>query len=305
MVQVSTMSSLLHYKDLQILIERKPFFKLAKINFEWVNDVPDLERVYELTKGKADVLMFWERLPRKPNLKIKNRDNVSIAAIPLVNYKYWWNSQIDKKTRNMVRKALKKGVEVKVEGLTDELIHGMEKIYKEAQMRQNKAFAYYGETFEQLKKDFSIWNSHRYSHDFLVAYSGEEVIGFQHLIYTKDSALISAFLSMKRHSNKGPNNLLISKSVEICCRKNLKYLIFERMTGGSLGKFKQKNGFMKMDVPRYYIPLSRLGKIICFFKMYRDLIYYYSILPRWIQHVILKLRARAHSSLYWKLRKRT
>ncbi|MGD9130308.1 MAG: peptidoglycan bridge formation glycyltransferase FemA/FemB family protein [Candidatus Bathyarchaeota archaeon] len=289
-------------KNENIHIERRTFFKLARIASEWMDDVPDPESLCKLAKGRADVLTFWERLPRKPNPELKNREKVGIAAIPLVDYDYWWNHQIGKKTRNMVRKASKNGVEVKIEGLTDELVHGMEKIYNETSERQGRHFTHYGQTFEHIKEDYLGWiehTSHRYGLDFLVAYYGREIIGFIQLVYAKDSAHINQILSKKSHWNRAPNNLLIDKAVKICCGKGIKYLIYGRMTVTSLGKFKQNNGLIKMNVPRYYIPLSKWGKIICYFKMYRGFHYYYYQQP-WLQNIISKLK-----SLSWMLRKRS
>jgi hypothetical protein len=177
----------------------------------------------------------------------------------------------------------------------------MEKIYNETSERQGRHFTHYGWTFEHIKEDYLGWiehTSHRYGLDFLVAYYGREIIGFIQLVYAKDSAHINQILSKKSHWNKSPNNLLIAKAVEICCRKKIRYLIYERMTETSLGKFKQNNGFIKLDVPKYYISLSKWGKVICFFKLYRGFRYYYYQYPG-LQHVFLKLK-----SLFQRLRKR-
>lgn len=282
--------SLLQFENLQVLIQRKPLFKLARIANEYVYDIPYLEKLCEQIRGRADILTIWERLPSKPNPKVKYQENDNICAVPLVDYDFWWNNQIGKKTRNMVRKALKKDVAVKVEPLNDELILAIERIYNETPVRQNKEFTHYGETYEELKKKFKYWDTHYYGHDFLVAYHREEIIGFIHLIYTEESALTDKILSMKSHWDKAPTNLLIAKAVEHCCVKGIKYLVYEKITGGSLGRFKKNNGFIEMVVPRYYIPLSRWGKIICFLRLYRG-IYYYYIRTKWLQNALLKFRS--------------
>jgi hypothetical protein len=49
--------------------------------------------------------------------------------------------------------------------------------------------------------------------------------------------------------------------VEICERKKMPYLVYANWSRGSLGDFKRHNGFEKIDLPRYYVPLTNRGKI--------------------------------------------
>ena len=53
----------------------------------------------------------------------------SAAMLNISTYEDWWKKQINDKTRNMVRKATKSGVEIRVAELTDDFIQGIGRIY--------------------------------------------------------------------------------------------------------------------------------------------------------------------------------
>ena len=55
------------------------------------------------------------------------------------------------KTRNMVRKAGKKDVSIRVVGFDDKLVEGIAEIYNESPLRQGNRFRHYGKDFETLK----------------------------------------------------------------------------------------------------------------------------------------------------------
>ena len=59
---------------------------------------------------------------------------------------------------------------------------------------------------------------------------------------------------------------LIAKSVEICEEKKIPNLIYGKFDyykkeEDGIREFKKNTGFKKVDIPRYYIPLSIKGKI--------------------------------------------
>ncbi|MEM2311521.1 MAG: hypothetical protein QXD79_07945 [Candidatus Methanomethylicia archaeon] len=247
-----------------------PFLKVARLKYEWLEDVEDPYVYIKMLKGRADIFTFWQRPPDiKPKYDFPFEwDNMAVLIIK--SYKFWWEKQINKKTRNMVRKSQKMGVKVLCSPLTDDFIRGIVKIYNETPIRQNKPFRHYGKTFEQVKEKFSILPT-KYKEDFIGAYYNNELIGFIHLIYSGKCALISQILSMIKHRDKAPNNALIAKTVEVCASKGIKFLIYERMSAGSLGEFKQNNGFIKLYVPRYYVPLSFKGKLAIYFNLHKGI----------------------------------
>jgi len=276
---------------------RNIFFTEARDAKEWVEDI-DPNVCIEKLKGQADIFTFWDRLPSgipiKASLVVRSKvfcDQDNIAAIPLVSYDHWWKNQIGRKTRNMVRKAQKMGVEAVVVSLTDDLIATINRIFKETPVRQGKPFRHYGTTFEQTKPDLA--EAERYPPEFISATYKEETIGFLHIIYSKETAVIDLLLSMQKYWDKAPNNILIAKAVEVACQKGMRYLIYEKMPEGSLGEFKRNNAFQKMWVTRYYVPLSFKGNLVLKLRLQRGL---QDLLPVRLQNSLRPMRNRL---LWW------
>ena len=49
--------------------------------------------------------------------------------------------------------------------------------------------------------------------------------------------------------------------MERCAEKGIPYLVYALWLDDSLGDFKRSNGFQKFDLPRYFVPLTRKGKL--------------------------------------------
>lgn len=275
-------------------IQRKFLFYLARPTglTEWLEDVDPEQYIVKL-KGRADVFTFWERIPGR-KLKVPQSlmrykifyEQDQIAAIPLVSYDYWWSNQIGKKTRNMIRKSIKSGIQTKICQLNEDLVKNLEKIYNETPIRQGKYFTHYGEKFKTIKRRLSDIVQ-KYPNDFICAFYNDEMVGFVHLLYSKDVALINEILSMQKHWDKAPNNALIAKAVERACEKGVKYLVYEKMPDSPLGEFKKRNGFKKFPVTRYYIALSLKGKFILTLRLQNGL---KGVLPRWLKKMLRPVR---------------
>jgi hypothetical protein len=70
---------------------------------------------------------------------------------------------------------------------------------------------------------------------------------------------------MVRHKDKAPTNALIAQAVRSCADRRIPYLVYESFAYGkkkvdSLGHFKEVNGFQRVDLPRYYVPLTPIGR---------------------------------------------
>jgi antitoxin component YwqK of YwqJK toxin-antitoxin module len=261
--------------DTKTIIEGK-FLKTAKLMHEWYDSVKDPENVVEFyanNGNKIDIFTFIQRLP---DLDIKypyysEMDNV--AAIPLKDYDYWLKDQIRSHTRNHFRKSVKSGVIVKEVEFSDNLITGIQKIYNETPIRQGKLFWHYNKSFSDLKNIHITFLDRSL---FIGAYFENELIGFIKIVYAGSTARIMHIISMIKHRDKAPTNALIAKAVELSCERNKSFLvydIYDYMHGGSetLLKFKQNNGFLKYEIPRYYIPLSIKGKLALRLKLHNGL----------------------------------
>jgi hypothetical protein len=73
-------------------------------------------------------------------------------------------------------------------------------------------------------------------------------------------------ISTIEHRDKAPTNALIATAVKACADRQIPYLIYSNFAYGnkqsdSLSDFKERNGFQRVNVPRYYVPLTLTGKI--------------------------------------------
>ena len=73
-------------------------------------------------------------------------------------------------------------------------------------------------------------------------------------------------LSMITHRDKAPTNALIAQGVRSCAERGIPYLVYGNFSYGrkqrdSLSDFKQYNGFQRIELPRYYVPLTLAGRV--------------------------------------------
>ncbi|MEO7863194.1 MAG: hypothetical protein ABIU05_22705 [Nitrospirales bacterium] len=250
--------------DMEITITGK-LIKTARLREEWYRDVEDpsslivrLKDELKRNRVSADIFTFWQRLPEITQSYDYYTESDSIAAIPLKGFNYWWEQQINPKVRNMIRNAEKKGVEVKVVDFNVEFIEGMTKIFNESPIRQGRPFWHYGKDFKTVKQEFS---RNLFREDLIAAYHKSELIGFIMLADAGRYAMTRQILGSLRHRDKSPVNALLAKAVQICDVRKLSYLVYASWVDGTLGDFKRHNGFERIDLPRYYIPLSIKGTL--------------------------------------------
>jgi hypothetical protein len=245
--------------------------RTAKLLDEWYEDVEDPKAMLEAIRKsnlKADLFTFWQRLPETTPQYRYYMECESIAALTVKSFDCWWTSQINPKTRNLIRKSEKMGVDVRQARFDEEFIRGMADIFNETPIRQGKPFWHYGKDAETIKREFARF---LFREDIFGAYVNGELIGFIFLAYAGKYALLGQIISKISHREKAPNNALIAKAVEICSKKNIPYLVYASWVTGSLGDFKRHNGFQKFDLPRYYIPLTIKGHVILKFHLHHGI----------------------------------
>jgi hypothetical protein len=259
----------------------------ARLAEEWYQDVAApvymLEAIRK-SKVKVDLFTFWQRLPETHPKYRYYMEWESIAALPITSFAHWWNQQINAKTRNVIRKAEKMGVVVKQAEFDQEFIRGMTDIFNETPIRQQKPFWHYGKDAETIKREFSRY---LFREELFGAYYNEELIGFIFLAYAEKYALLSQIISKVGQRDKAPNNALMAKAVETCSQKNMPYLVYALWLTGGLGDFKRHNGFEQVDLPRYYVPLTRKGQIILNLRLHHGLV---GIIPERYKTPLITLR---------------
>jgi len=189
----------------------------------------------------------------------------NMAAVPVSNFDQWMTHQIHSKVRTKIRKAAKSGVSVREVPFNDDLIRGISVIYNEMPIRQGMRFPHYKEDFETIRRTKSTFLDRSI---FLGAFFEDRLIGFAKLVWdeTGSQAAPMHILSMIRHRDKAPTNALVAQCVRTCAEKGISYLwygkiAYRRKQGDSLAEFKQQNGFQRVDLPRYYVPLTVTGHV--------------------------------------------
>jgi hypothetical protein len=254
-----------------LVLRRKFFFTIANDSKEYEKSViPTESLLEELRKRKVDIFTFLERkwccpIPNPSKSWIKANDN--IALLKITSYEGWWKS-IGKKTRNMIRKAEKSGIRTATVEPDEKLAEGIWRIYNETPIRQERAFPHYGVSLEAVKRSvFSLHNS-----TYIAAYLKNELVGFARLGHGDNITHIDQILSLQKHWDKAVNNALVAKVVEFCASREIHWLMYGRMGNHpSLDSFKQSNGCTQFPLTRYYVILSRKGKIAVKLGLHREI----------------------------------
>ncbi len=216
----------------------------------------------------------------------------SVAGIRFISFEDWWEA-LPQVTRKNVRRSQKRGVTIQVKEFDTELIEGIRSVNDDCPVRQGMKNAYFGQTFDDTERRYGEFAGRC---DFICAYSHKEVIGFLHLVYRQDTAAILNLTVKPSHSDKRPANALIAKAVELCCARGISLLTYGLYNHGnkresSLREFKDRNGFAEIRVPRYFVPLTRWGRICMKMNLHRGLV---GILP----HSIITSGVAARALLY-------
>ncbi len=240
--------------------------RIARLEGDGYEFLEDPEPVLDsLRKSgvRIDLFTFMQKVSEPlPKYRYPVRQD-NFAALQVSTYDHWWTHQIDDKTRNMVRKAKKKGLEVREVPFDDTLVRGIWEIYNECPIRRGKPFAHYGKNFETVRREEATYLA---SSIFIGAFLGEKLIGFAKLTTdeTRTQGGLMNIVSMIQHRDKAPTNALIAQAVRACADGGIPYLVYSGFAYGkkgrdSLSHFKERNGFRRIDVPRYYVPLTRVG----------------------------------------------
>jgi hypothetical protein len=279
---------------------RGKLVRIAYLDGEGYQFLSDPESAMQLLRksGKrADIFTFMQKIS-EPQPKYgypMEWDNV--AAISITTFDNWMSNQLSSRVRSIVRKTAKDGVTVKEVPFDDQLIAGISEVYNEVPIRQGRRFGHFGIDIESLRRMKATFLDRSI---FLGAYFEGRMIGFIKLVVDEDrgQAGIMHILSMVKHRDKAPTNALIAQAVRSCADRAIPYLWYVKFYYGkkghdSLTEFKRRNGFQKIDVPRYYVPLTPLGRTALSLGLHREL-------GEWIPSSVSATYRRARSFWYAK-----
>jgi hypothetical protein len=280
----------------RILIEGR-VARIARLEQDWCEDVDDPEILIDAlrkTVGGPDIVTFPQRLPDLEPKYSYRMELDSMAALPIKNYSFWWEKQIERQARNKVRKAQKKGIVVRLTDFDDRFVQGMTSIFNETPIRQGRRFLHYGKDFETIKREFSRF---LFREEIFGAYLGEELVGYIFLADAGKYAFLGQIISKIAYRDLAPNNALLAKAVERCAERGFPYLVYALWLNDSLGDFKRSNGFQRFDVPRYFVPLTKKGKLALKLGLHRN---WKEAIPRQLRKPLKKVRRRWYN-LRWRL----
>jgi hypothetical protein len=241
-------------------------FRIGRLDGDKYKFLDDPEPVLaELRKSdtRVDLFTFMQKLPETTPKHSYPMEWDNLAVLPVSTFDNWWTETIGFKARNKAKQAAKKGVVVKEVPFDDTLARGIWEIYNESPVRQGRRFPHYGKTFENIRQMSSTFPD---TSVFVGAYLDEKLIGFIKL--TADDSGTQAgmmhIVSMIQHRDKAPTNALVAQAVRSCADRGISHLVYSNFAYGkkersSLSDFKERNGFQRINLPRYYVPLTNLG----------------------------------------------
>jgi len=265
-------------RDTEIKIAGR-FLRVARLDaekFQFLEEEPD--RVVEGLRGsgvRIDLFTFLQKLSDpKPDLAYPmEMDN--FAAIPISTFENWWTKQIGFKARNKAKQAEKKGVVLREVPFSDGLIHGIWKIYNECPIRQGRRFSHYGKDLQRVHQDEATYLDKSV---FIGAFLGDELIGFIKMVWdeSRTQAGLMNIVSLIKERDKASSNALVAHAVKACASRGISYLTYSNFSYGkkqsdSLSDFKERNGFQRFEVARYFVPLTPLGNLALRFGLHHRL----------------------------------
>jgi hypothetical protein len=255
---------------IEIIINDK-FIKFAAVAPEcygMVSSYEELSREMSKRGYFADIFTFGQRLPEIEPKHNHFMEWQAIAALKISTYDNWLSKQIIKENRKNIGKAAKKGVKVAQVEFNDDLVKGIMDIYNEAPIRQGRKFWHFNKDFQTVKMENGTYADRSI---FIGAYFENSLIGFVKIVLTEGCASTLQVISKIEHRDKKPTNALMAKTVEICASMGIPYLQYGVWSHGTLGDFKRYNGFEKMLLPKYFIPITLKGKAILMMRLHQGI----------------------------------
>jgi len=270
-------------------------FDEEAIDGEVISDPASFLRELDRTKCGADIFTFSQRIPEtQPKFSYPFEWDNS-AVVPITSYDDWFGNRIGTDVKQNIKKSVKRGVIVRPEPFDDKFIQGIVDIYNESPVRQGRPFWHYGKDFATVKAETAHCLE---KSTFIGAYFGEEMIGFVKLLRVGATNDLVLIVSKQSHFDKKPMNALLAKAVELCVQKGVPYLAYAKFAYGnkansSLAEFKRRHGFVQIDFPRYFVPLTPTGRLAVSLRLYRGL---NEMLPEKLLKFLVNTRSRLYKN---------
>jgi hypothetical protein len=246
--------------------------RILRLRDEYYDFIDDPEPFIALLKNRPDVagdiFSFTQQIPDAVPKYTYRLEWDSAAVLPLSTYENWWKRQINDKTRNMVRKAGKAGVQIREVPFDQALVSAIHKIYDESPVRQNRPFKHYGKTVDTIREEHATFLDRS---QFFAAFHNDSIIGFVKLVHGRGVSSLMNIISMIAHRDKAPTNALIAKAVEVCTSNGIPQLQYGTGNSRTIGDFKKHHAFAELRVPRYFVPITTRGRLLLSLGFHREL----------------------------------
>ena len=252
-------------KDIRL---RGRFIRIAQLEgdkYEFLDKPEAMLDGLRKSGTRVDLFTFMQKLPETSAKYPYPLEWDNLAVLPVSTFDHWWTQQIGFKARNKAKQAVKKGVELREIPLDERLVQGICEIYNESPIRQGRRFAHYGMSPEKVRAYAGTFLGQSV---FIGAFLAGKLIGFAKLTWdeTRTQANLMHIVAMIEHREKAPTNALIVQAVRSCADRQIPYLVYANFSYGkkqrdSMMDFKERNGFKRVDLPRYYVPLTYFGKV--------------------------------------------
>ena len=233
--------------------------------YRFIDAPEDVVRQLRACSTRIDLFTFAQRLPHSEPKFRYPLEWENYAALPITTFENWWTKELGFKARNKAKQAEKNGVVVREVPFSDSLVAGIQEIYNECPIRQRRRFSHYGKDFETVRREEATFLD---SSVFIGAFFEDKLIGFVKLVpdETNTQAGLMNIISMVKYRDKVPQNALIAHSVRACADRGIQFLVYSKFDYGNkeqdgLRDFKERNGFRRIDTPRYYVPLTPMGSV--------------------------------------------
>jgi hypothetical protein len=240
---------------------------MARLDGEKFRFLEDPETVLDglrKSRTRIDLFTFTQRLPNTKPLFPYPMEWDNFAAISISTFEEWWTKQLGFKARNKAKQAEKKGLVLREVPFSDELVRGISEIYNECPIRQGRRFPHFGKDVETIHREEATYLE---SSIFIGAFSGDRLVGFIKILIdeTGTQAGLLNIVSLISERDKAPTNALVASAVKACATRGIVYLTYSNFSYGkkqsdSLSDFKERNAFQRIEIPRYYVPLTMLGQ---------------------------------------------
>lgn len=259
-----------------VVVSSGTFLRIGRIHDEFWMESKDLPKPEEVVarlksdRNRPDLFTFTQRLPDTVPHYPYRLEWENLAVVNCESHERWF-AAISHGARYAIRRSAREKVRTEVSEYTDKFVKGICSIYNETPIRQGKKFWHYRKPFELVKRDNMTYLDRSV---YIGAFIEEELVGFLKLVFNNEVASIMQILAKESCFSKCPTNALLSKAVEVCEERKAKYLTYEKYVYGrkrqnGLTEFKRNNGFRRIDVPRYYVPLTPKGRLALALKLHK------------------------------------